>query len=302
MALDETQEREAAERAAETQSQWGHPGELWEALIVSVQNEAIRDFDAVADRWLTFMWCLDEFRKADAPPAGMGDATKPFNQRIDGIYRGKGNQFATLLTLLLENRTGQTIRSRNQIKGFSQNHQIDLAWPDRRVDPIVCAESKLTGGPAYRGYRARGAMDDWTNRRKELKFSATDLKLSRREQTERIGHWGAWREKALPKTFLLWGATLSERDNPTRMVNEVAAVVRTYLDGAGIVAWQRNPAGDGYELLDLPDMPNVETIDVALWRIESEIVNAVESGVYELKSEPAAPVDLDQLAGDAADD
>jgi hypothetical protein len=151
MALDRAKEREAAERATEAESKWGHPGDLWHDLISGVQNRATRDFDDIAGEWLSFMWCLDQFRIADAPPQGMGDLAKPYDQRIDGVYRGKGNQFATLLTLLLENRTGQTIRSRNQIKGFSQNHQIDLAWPDRRVDPVVCAESKLTGGPAYRG-------------------------------------------------------------------------------------------------------------------------------------------------------
>ena len=144
-------------------------------------------------------------------------------------------------------------------------------------------------------------MDDWTNRRKELKFSATDLKLSRRAQTQRIGHWDVWRRSALPKTFLLWGATLSDRDNPERMVKEVAAIVATYLDGAGIVAWQENSEEDSYEQVTLPDMPTVETIDVALWRIETEINEAVASGTPKVRPEPAAPVDLDQLVEDEPD-
>jgi hypothetical protein len=247
------------------------------------------------------MWCLDEYRIADAPPSGMGDPSQPFGRRLDGIYRGKGNSFATLLSLLLENRTGQTIRSRSAIKGYSQNHQIDLAWPDRQVAPIVCAESKLTGGPPYRGQRARGAMDDWTNRRKELKFSATDLKLSRREQTESIGHWDVWRQSALPKAFLLWGARLTPgRDSPDRMVKEVAAIVSTYLDGAGVFAWQEKGDGSGYEAVTLPAMPTVEGIDDALWRIESEIKNSVSSGALQEEPEPSAPMDPDQLADDSA--
>jgi hypothetical protein len=300
MALGEA-EMAAAERAAEVQATWGHPDERWESLIGKVQNSAIRDFSAVIDEWLSYMWCLDQYRIADVPPVGMGDPTQPYSRRLDGIYRGKGNSFATLLSLLLENRTGQAIRSRSAIKGYSQNHQIDLAWPDRRSAPIVCAESKLTGGPPYRGQRARGAMDDWTNRRKELKFSATDLKLSRREQTESIGHWDVWRQSALPKAFLLWGARLSpERDNPDRMVKEVAAIVSTYLDGAGVCPWQENASKTGYERVILPSMPTVETIDDALWRIESEIKKSVSSGALQEEPEPSAPMDPDQLADDAS--
>jgi hypothetical protein len=298
MELDRAKEDEALDRAKEVEAQWGHPDEIWTDLVAEVQDAGIRDFAKIADRWLGFIWCLDQYRIADAPPVGMGDASKPYNQRIDGVYRSKGNQFSTLLSLLLENRTNETISSRSRIAGFSQTHQIDLAWPTHPDAPIVCAESKLTGGPAYRGHRGRGAMDDWTNRRKELKFSATDLKLSRRAQTQRIGHWDVWRRSALPKTFLLWGATLSARDNPERMAKEVAAIVATYLDGAGIVAWEENSREDGYQLISLPEMPSVEGIDVALWRIETEINEALASGAARERPESAAPVDLDQLVDD----
>ena len=45
-------------------------------------------------------------------------------------------------------------------------------------------------------------MADWTNRRKELKFAATDLKLYRRQQATRIDHWDVWRTNDPPKTKL----------------------------------------------------------------------------------------------------
>ncbi|HZZ19095.1 MAG TPA: hypothetical protein VFE25_06995 [Opitutaceae bacterium] len=301
MALNKAKEEEALDRAREVGEQWGSPAEIWAELVGTVQDTAIRDFAEISDQWLKFIWCLDQYRIADAPPSGMGDTSKPYDQRIDGIYRGKGNQFSTLLSLLLENRTNERIRSRSRVEGFSQTHQIDLAWPGHPAAPVVCGESKLTGGPAYRGYRGRGAMDDWTNRRKELKFSATDLKLSRRAQTQRIGHWDVWRRSALPKTFLLWGATLSRRDSPDRMVKEVAAIVATYLDGAGIAAWTETNQEDGYELIALPDMPTVETIDVALWRIETEIAEAISKGAPDEEPETASPVDLDQLADESSE-
>jgi hypothetical protein len=298
MASDKAQENEALDRAREVEVAWGHPDRIWAKLIDEVQAKAVRDFTAIADQWLSFIWCLDQYRIADAPPIGMGDQTRPFNQRIEGVYRGKGNQFATLLSLLLENRTNERIRSRSRIKGFSQTHQIDLAWPVGPVVPVVCAESKLSGGPAYGNFKARGAMDDWTNRRKELKFSATDLKLSRRTQTERIGHWDVWRRSALPKTYFLWGARLSPRDNPLRMVKEIEAIVATYLDGAGIVAWQEKPGEDGYEPVSLPDVPTVETVDATLWRIETEIKEAAATRLPDGQPEMAAPIDIGRLADD----
>ncbi|HYM45216.1 MAG TPA: hypothetical protein VES65_03525 [Solirubrobacteraceae bacterium] len=289
--MPDEEERLAEGRAAATRARVGHPGERWSTLIERVQRDAIRDFSAVEEDFLALMWCLDQYRIADAPPFGMGNPKANPQSRMDGIYRGKGHWFSTLLGLLLDNRTGQKIRSRSKIRGYSQKHQIDLAWPDRDIAPIVCAESKITGGPAYRKYRARGAMDDWTNRRKELKFAATDLKLSRRDQTVRIGHWAVWRSKAAPMAFMLWGARLSDGDSIDRMVRETEALLATYLDGAGIFAWRENEAGTGYRPVPLPDGSNVEDLDSALWRIESEIADASSTGALSVPVEPSAPVD-----------
>jgi hypothetical protein len=288
-------ELSAAKRAEAVQEQVGHPHERWEALIERVQVEGVRDFADITSDYLALVWCLDCYRIADAPPTGMGDLRKPHRSRMDGIYRGKGNQFAILLALLLNNRTGQKIRSRSKIKGYSQLHQIDLAWPDRDTAPIVCAESKVTGGPAYREAPQRGAMADWTNRRKELKFAATDLKLSRRDQTTRIGHWSRWRANAAPKTFILWGARLRSQDKIEKMIKETEALLATYLDGAGIFAWRESPDQKSYIPVELPGGSSVETIDMALWRIEDEIADAVASGAQDHQVDLAAPIDPSQL-------
>jgi hypothetical protein len=299
--IQDAAEAEAADRAATVEARWGHPGVRWAALRDRVQDTAERNFSEVSEEWLALIWCLDQYRIADAAPEGMGKPSLPYSSRIDGVYRGKGNWFATLLTLLLDNRTGEKIRSRSEIRGFSQNHQIDLAWPDRDVAPIVCAESKITGGPAYRKYPARGAMDDWTNRRKELKFAATDLKLSRREQTESIGHWDVWRTTAEPRAFMLWGARLSPKDQISRMVRETEALLRTYLDGAGVFAWRENEAGNGYAEVALPQGSSVETVDMALYRIESEIKKAISTGAATKPIVPAAPVDPATLLDEGPD-
>src|ERR1044072_4451158 len=61
MAL-ERDELAAIERAAEVRAQWGHPIELWQSLIGNVHNGAIRDFSEVGHEWLSYMWCLDQYR------------------------------------------------------------------------------------------------------------------------------------------------------------------------------------------------------------------------------------------------
>jgi hypothetical protein len=82
------------------------------------------------------------------------------------------------------------------------------------------------------------------------------------------------------------------------MASEVAAIVSTYLDGAGVFAWREREDQRGYEAANLPAMPTVEDLDIALWRIESEIKKAVDSGALEEEPEPSAPVDPNSLAED----
>lgn len=289
--VDGTDEQEAAKRAQQVEREVGHPSDLWESLANRVRTRKVREFAEVTSEYLELMWCLDCYRIADAPPAGMGDVSKPYQSRMDGIYRGKGDQFATLLSLILGNRTGQKIRSRSKIVGYSQQHQIDLAWPDRKIAPVICAESKVTGGPAYRDNPERGAMADWPNRRKELKFAATDLKLARRDQTTKIGHWSFWRASAAPKTFVLWAARLRPQDKVEKMVHETGALLNTYMDGAGIFAWREPPSGGSYVPVALPSGSRVESIDEALWRIEEEIALALASGALEERVELTPPID-----------
>lgn len=90
------------------------------------------------------------------------------------------------------------------------------------------------------------------------------------------------------------------------MVKEASAVVRTYLDGADIVAWTENPKGDDYVLVPLPTAsPSSESrvvaLDDALWQIESEIKKAVSRGLGSAIPEFAALVEPDDLVPDPPD-
>jgi hypothetical protein len=257
----------------ELEQRVGHPEVLRDALIARVQNEGAKRFTDICDDWLRLMWSLDAFRVAGLTPTAMG---KGGAGGFEGIYRSKGNWFALLLALLIDNQTGQFVGSRTNIRGFSQVHQIDLAWPARKIDPLVCVETKVTGAPGFGATPARGAMSDWSNRRKELKFAATDLKLARRQQETVIQHWDAWRQDAPPKCFFLWAARLdpTRGDKVGRMADEAQTLVNTYLDGAGVFAWRANAGGTAYEAVELPGRSRVSELDDVLYRVASEIHKA----------------------------
>lgn len=264
-------------RAQDLEARFGHPGEKWEALKDQIQSTAVSEFAQIEHEWLDLMWTLDQYRIANVPPRGMGKPTVAPVRRLGAVYRGKGNWFAETLALLLQNRTSQRIAPRQRVEGFSQYHQVDLAWPARAEDVRVCAETKVTGAPEYtndRGERtrARASRDDFSNRRKELKFAATDLKLYRRQQHTQIDHWGVWRENAPPKTYVLWAARVQPGvDRLERMVEEVQALVNTYLDGGGIFPWREREDGSGYVALEFPLAARVAGLDDVLHRIASEI-------------------------------
>jgi hypothetical protein len=247
----------------------GHPGSKWDAIKQRVQDEHVRAFSDVEREWLDLMWTLDQYRVAGVPPPGMLTHTKDPAKRLAAIYRGKGNWFATLLSLLLQNQTSQRLAPRVRVQGFSQTHQIDVAWPDREVDPLFCLETKVTGAPGTSSDPARGAMADWTNRRKELKFAATDLKLFRRQHLTAINHWDVWRSSVYPKTYFLWAARLRPNDSIAKMVSEAQVLVKTYLEGAGLIAWRE--VDDHYDVVPLPPSDRVSTVDDVLYRIATEI-------------------------------
>ena len=260
-----------APRARDIEKQVGHPGDKWDALKERIQSSALLRFSDIQEDWLDLMWTLDTYRKEGVPPARMGRRQDSPNTRLAAISRGKGNWFADAVALLLENQTDQRIAPRNKVQGFSQIHQIDVAWPVRGIEPLICAETKVTGGPAYDSHKARGARSDWSNRRKELKFAATDLKLYRRGMEIQIEHWDAWRSRQPPQMYFLWAARLGPSDTIGQMVDEVQLLVNTYLDGAGVLGWREVPGGSSYEIVPPLPVARVSDLDDVLYKIASEI-------------------------------
>ena len=287
----------------------GHPGEKWDALVDHVQSTAATDFADIQVQWLDLMWTLDMYRSRALVPRGMGNPKVAAGHRLAAVYRSKGNWYAELIALLLGNRTSQKLAPRTKVEGFSQLHQIDVAWPDRSKKPIedprICLETKLTGAPPYDDTAARGATADWSNRRKELKFAATDLKLARRGTKTKIDHWDEWRIDQEPLCYFLWGARMTANDKIDKMVKEVQALTKTYLDGAGVFAWREKPGG-GYEAVNVAignPSDRVSTIDDMLQRIGARIGKMAPTGAPPPPIAPSSrPVDPKSLAPDNTKD
>lgn len=257
--------------AQEIETQVGHPETLWTALKDRIQSDVIEQFADIREDWLELMWALDAYRKEGVPPAGMGKLESPPATRLNAIYRGKGNWFSDIIGLLLGNQTSQLLGPRSTVQGFSQVHQVDVAWPVSDTVPLICVETKVTGAPAYGPHGPRGASQDWSNRRRELKFSATDLKLHRRGRETRIEHWDEWRGSQPPKVHFLWAARLGPSDRIEKLIDEVGQLVNSYLDGAGIIAWRETADGASYEVVEVPPTARIHDLDDVLYRIASEV-------------------------------
>jgi hypothetical protein len=277
----------------------GHPGEKWDLLKELVQSRAIETFTSIRDDWLDIMWTLDAYRIAGIPPSGMGNPRDTPNRRLGAVYRGKGHWFSELLSLLLQNLTSLHVASRQRVEGFSQIHQINVAWPARRVDPLICAVTRVTGAPPYGTTPARSSRADFASRRKELKFVATDLKLYRLQQRTRIDRWGAWRASAPPQTYFLWAARLKPgRDVVDQLLAEASALVQTYLDGVALVAWEEEASS--YSAVRLPVSSQIFDLDAVLQRIADEINDL--AGADRAAPPPVTPAETalarDTLPGD----
>ena len=258
----------------------GHPLQKWNDLKDRVQQENIKVLADVADDFLAVLWCLDQYRIKGIPPRLMGQPTQTDAQRLSGAYRMKGGWFAELISLLLENQTSSPLAPRSNIQGFSQAHQIDIAWPAQRDAPLVCVETKVMGGPAYNRQPARASTADWSNRRKELKFQATDLKLYRREQRQKIDHWDNWRKVAPPSVYFMWCARMKRpRDDLGRMIGELRALTETYLDGAGLFAYEPNNENTAYQVVPLQQRDRVVDLSDLVHRVAEEIEERAKVGL-----------------------
>lgn len=264
----------------------GNPGERFLDLRAKIQDRNITKFHEIEEDFLALLWCIDTYRvKQVLPRNPAGAKVQGFtgDQLAGGIYRKKGNFFSDTVTAILSNKTDSPLAPRTQVQGFSQLHQIDIAWPapDKGAakEPIVCCEAKLTGAPAFPGTPARTVRSDWTNRRKELKFQATDLKLYRERDNPTIRNWDQWRRKAAPLVYAIWAGRLEDISELSYMVDQARELTDTYLDRVGVYGYITNEARDGYiPASDATKVPErVTSLDAVLDLIAAEIESHKEA-------------------------
>ena len=100
-----TQEPTTDQQARDIEARVGHPGRKWDALVERIQADAVQRFSDIQGDWLDLMWTLDMYRRESVPPERMGNPDNTAESRITAIAKGKGNWFATVVALLLENQT-----------------------------------------------------------------------------------------------------------------------------------------------------------------------------------------------------
>lgn len=261
----------------------GNPSDKTQQLRDRIQNESVKSFREIESDFLDLLWTIDTYRVEQVTPrAPSGTVRKKAASGGEGIYRSKGNIFSDVVTLILSNKTSSPLASRSNVQGFSQMHQIDIAWPARPgkalQDPLICCEAKLTGAPGFGTTPDRKGRADWSNRRKELKFQATDLKLYRQQENTRIQHWDQWRRKAPPLVYTVWAARLSSIDEYAKMVEDAQALTATYLDGVGIYGFITNPQGTGYVAASISRgvSQRVTSLDNVLDLMAAEIQDVME--------------------------
>ncbi len=236
---------------AELEQLVGTPSEKMAAIRDKIQSESIRSFRQIEVAFLDLLWTIDSYRVRQLTPRADVDTFGAEGAKLSTAnYRGKGNFFSEVISLILSNKTSSPIAARAKVQGFSQQHQIDVAWPARPGttihDPLVCCEVKLTGAPGFGDTPDRKGRADWTNRRKELKFQATDLKLFRQQANTRIHNWDQWRRKAPPLVYTIWAARVASSAEYTQMVADAQSLTSTYLDGVGVYGFHENATGTGY--------------------------------------------------------
>jgi len=274
----------------------GNPTEKLLALKARIQDQTIRTFAECEADFLDLLWTLDFYRSEQVIPQSRSSVSRRSSTDSgDGLYRSKGNFFSEVMTLILSNKTTSRLAPRSKVQGFSQTHQIDIAWPGRDgkilVDPLICCEAKLTGAPAVGAMKARGGLADWSNRRKELKFQATDLKLYRQAANTRINNWDVWRQKATPSVYTLWAARLEDPSQLAKMVSEAQALTSTYSDGVGIFGFVVNVTKSGYAAASPSTSvaERVTSLDTVLSRIAGEIQDIMDENNNQVPAPAAAP-------------
>lgn len=214
----------------------------------------------VEERFLAAMWGFDQ-----AFTAGIADQGDNQN--------GKGDFFTDLIALLLENCSGKDLHGRGAVPGLIfPKHHLDTSYPEKGTVEILI-ETKAAGAPKsgrnprQKNPKGRAGSSDLDKRVKEAVLKTIDLKA---EWARNAGQGGGptsdlltWLRQSKPHTFLFLAIRVVDKKDFERTVF-FADAANQMMDAVGLVAYEPDPAGDGYLTCKVP--PHLE-LDRILSRV-----------------------------------
>lgn len=216
--------------------------------------------------FLSAMWDFDQ--EFAAGRANQGD-----NQN------GKGDFFTDLIALLLENCSGKEIEGRGAVPGLIfPKHNLDTTYPKTGTVEIL-VETKAAGAPKtlrnplQKNPKGRPGSSDLDKRVKEAGLKTIDLKA---EWARNAGQGGGptsdlltWLRQSKPLSFLFLAIRVVDKKDFDRTVF-FANAANQMMDGVGLVAYEANPLGNGYQARQIP--PHLE-LDRTLSRVCTALRN-----------------------------
>ena len=214
----------------------------------------------VEDLFLSAMWSFDQ-------AFAVGLANQGDNQN------GKGDFFTDLIALLLENCSGKQLHGRGAVPGLIfPKHNLDTSYPKKGTVEILI-ETKVAGAPKsirnplQKNLKGRPGSSDLDKRVKEAGLKTIDLKA---EWARNAGQGGgptsdllSWLRESKPRAFLFLAIRVVDGKDLERTLF-FANAANQMMDGVGLVAYEINPAGDGYQSCKVP--PHLE-LDRTLTRV-----------------------------------
>jgi hypothetical protein len=235
---------------------------MYEAAVAAKPSR----WPQVESAFLAAMWEFDQ--EFMAGRANQGD-----NQN------GKGDYFTDLIALLLENCSGKEIGGRGAVPGLIfPKHNLDTTYPktgtvEVLVETKAAGAPKTSRNPLQKNPKGRPGSSDLDKRVKEAGLKTIDLKA---EWARRAGQGGGptsdlltWLRQSKPLSFLFLAIRVVDAKDFERTVF-FADAANQMMDGVGLVAYEVNAQGTGYQACKIP--PRLE-LDRTLSRVCTALRN-----------------------------
>ncbi len=202
-------------------------------------------FEQVENEILNTLWDLDMKLQTGKIP-------------METYRNNKGNWWMDLVRQAIINACHVEVRPES-ILGASETHNVDLAFVGKS-GPIVCVEVKAQGNPGYVLRRERKPerriQSDIDKRLKEVKYTSMDLKrkydrggVSDTLSLDKERDWVEWKQKALPKFYVLWLGRRVTRENESLLLKKFQEAMK-YLNGIGALIYEQNEKKNGYREIE----------------------------------------------------